>query len=72
MTKKGYRQKTIFFSNQEILTKNLVTFKRQDSVKDEKLQYFGGSLKNRTFKGGFTKTNIEGGDYLKRGTLTVC
>ena len=42
MTKKNYRQK-IFSSvmtknsNQEILTKNLVTFRRKDSVKDEKL-----------------------------------
>ena len=23
-------------------------------------------------RGGSQKTNIEGGDYLKRGTLTVC
>ena len=41
----------IFFSvitkniNWEILTKNLVTFKRWDGVKDEKFQYNGGSLK---------------------------
>ena len=28
-------------SNWEILTKNLVTFKRWDGVKDEKLSYFG-------------------------------
>ena len=27
-------------SNWEILTKNFVTFKRQDDVKDENLQYF--------------------------------
>ena len=27
-------------SNWEILTKNLVTFKRWDGVKDEKLSYF--------------------------------
>ena len=31
----------------DILTKNLVIFKRQDGVKDEKLEYFWGSLKNR-------------------------
>ena len=30
----------------EILTKNLVTFKRWDGVKDEKFQYHGDSLKN--------------------------
>ena len=32
--------------NWEILTKNLVTFKRWDGVKDEKFYYYGGSLKN--------------------------
>ena len=42
--------------NREILTKNLVTFKRWDGVKDEKLSYYAGSLKIQ-FKGwgGFTK-----------------
>ena len=42
--------------NWEILTKNLVTFKRWDGVKDEKLSYYAGSLKIQ-FKGwgGFTK-----------------
>ena len=35
---------------------------------DEKLQYFWGSLKNSTFKGGSRKTNIEGGDS-KKGSL---
>ena len=30
-----------------ILTKNFVTFKRWDGVKDEKNQYYAGSLKNR-------------------------
>ena len=39
-------------SNWEILTKNLVTFKRYDGGKDEKLYYFGGSLKNLIFRGG--------------------
>ena len=37
--------------NWEILTMNLVTFKRWDVVKDEKFQYYGGSLKNSIFKG---------------------
>ena len=32
--------------NWEILSKNLVTFKRWDGVKDEKFYYYGGSLKN--------------------------
>ena len=41
--------------NWETLTKNLVTFKRWD----EKFEYYGGSLKNRIFKGGSSrKTNI--------------
>ena len=37
--------------NWEILTKNLVTFKRWDGVKDEKFYYYGGSLKNPIFRG---------------------
>ena len=37
--------------NWEILTKNLVTFKRWDGVKDEKFSC-GGSLKNPIFRGG--------------------
>ena len=46
----------IFFSviaknlNWETLTKNLVTFKRWDGVKDEKFYYYGGSLKNLIFR----------------------
>ena len=36
-------------SNWEILTKNLVTFKRQDGFKVEKAQYFVGSLKKSNF-----------------------
>ena len=47
-------------SNWEILTKNLVTFKRWDGVKDEKLQYFWGSLKNVIFRGVSRKSSIEG------------
>ena len=45
MTKKVYRQKYFSVitnnSNQGILTKNLVTFKRYDGARDEKLEYFG-------------------------------
>ena len=44
--------------NWEILTKNLVTFKRWDGVKDEKFEYYGDSLKNPIFNGGLRKTNI--------------
>ena len=52
MTKKVYKQK--YFSknsNWAILTKNSVTFKRYDGVKNEKRWYFGGSLKNLTMGG---------------------
>ena len=38
-------------SNCEILLKNLVTLERYNSIKDEKLEYFGGSLKDPTFRG---------------------
>ena len=38
--------------NLEILTKNLVNFKRWDGIKDEKFEYYGGSLKNPIFRGG--------------------
>ena len=38
--------------NWEILTQNLVTFKRWDGVKDEKFQYYGSSLKNSISRGG--------------------
>ena len=52
-------------SNWVILPKNLVTFKRWDGIKDEKLKYLSGSLKTLTFSGeggeGSRKTNIEGG-----------
>ena len=51
--------------NWEILTKNLVTFKRWDGVKDEKFSC-GGSLKNPIFRGGHEKPNI-GGQLPKKG-----
>ena len=69
MTKKSLQAKIIFSlitknSNSEILTKNLITCKRKDGVKDEKLYYFGGSLKNLNFRGGggggFTKNQCRG------------
>ena len=56
-------------SNWGIRTKNLVSFKRKDGVKDEKLQYFEGSLKNLTFReGGVTKSGV---DCLKRKTTST-
>ena len=42
----------------EILTKNLITFKRWDGLKDGKFQYYLGSLKNLIFKAGPRKTNM--------------
>ena len=51
--------------NWEILTRNLVTFKRWDWVKDEKF-YYVGSMKNSIFMGGGRVHR------LKRGTWTVC
>ena len=50
--------------------KILVTFKRWDGFKDEKFEHYGGSLKNSTFKGGYSqKTNIQGRIAKKRGGL---
>ena len=40
------------------MTKNFVTFKRWDGVKDEKNQYYAGSLKNRFI-------GAEAGDHEK-------
>ena len=55
-------------SNWEILTKNLVTFKRWNGVKDEKFQYYEGSLKNPIFrKGGVHEKPMHRGNCLKRG-----
>ena len=53
--------------NWEILTKNLVTFKRWDGVKDEKFLY-GSSLKNLIFR-GCMKNQYIGGELPKRGGL---
>ena len=45
----------------EILTKNLVTFKRWDGVKYEKFEYYGCSLKNPIFREkGVTKKQYTG------------
>ena len=59
--------------NLEILSKNFVTFKSWDGVKDEHFQYYGGSLKNPIFRGkGFTKNQDIGGNCLKGGRLRFC
>ena len=66
MTKKVYKQK--YFSlttkslNWEILTKNLVTFKRWDGVRMK--NFNGGSL----IFGGVHKKPIHRGELPKRGT----
>ena len=54
--------------NWEILTKNLVTFKSWDGVKDEKFDY-GGSLKNLIFCGEFHEKPIYRGKLPKSGGL---
>ena len=43
--------------NWEILTKNLVTFKRWDGVKDKKLQCYWGSLKTLIYRGEGGRVN---------------
>ena len=55
--------------NQEISTKNLVTFKRWDGFKDENL--WGFTEKSDFQVGGFTKKHNIGRNCLKRGTWTV-
>ena len=62
-------------SNWEILTKNIVTFKRQYGVKDEKL--FGGFTEKSNFffwggGEGIHEKPIWRGDCLKMGLWTVC
>ena len=53
--------------NWNILTKNLVTFKRWDGVKDEKFKCYGDSLKNLIFRGGLVKKQYIVRNCLKRG-----
>ena len=70
MTKKIYKQKCFSLLitknlNWEILTKNLVIFKRRDGVKDENFWYDGVSLKNLIFKGVVHEKPI----YRKRNCL---
>ena len=61
--------------NWEVLTNNVVTFKRRDGVKDEKFEYYGGSLKNLIFRvGGVHEKPIHRGELPKMGggAWTVC
>ena len=53
--------------NWEISTKNLVVFKGWDVIKDEKCQYYGGSLRTSIFRDGSHEKPIYWGDFLKGG-----
>ena len=70
MTKKVYKEK-MFFSvltknlNWQILTKNLVTFKRVDGIKDEKFNM--GDHWKIWFLGRVRKKPIYMGKLLKKG-----
>ena len=64
MTKKVYNQKIFFLIitknlNWEVLTQNLVTFKRWDGLIHEK--FYEGSSKNPIFRGDSRKNDICGG-----------
>ena len=65
--KKGLLTKQFFsaFLNCDILAKNLVTFKRRNGVKDEKFEYYGGSLENLIFKYGVHEKPIYRGNAKK-------
>ena len=66
--------------NWDILTKNSVTFKRWDGVKDEKFDYYSGSLKNPIFREGVNEKPLymgggggggSGGGLAKKGDLGI-
>ena len=44
----------------------------EDGVKDEKFEYYMGSLKNPIFRWGFLKSQYIRGKCLKSGPWTVC
>ena len=52
--------------NWEILTENVVTFKRWDGVQDEKYEYYEGSLKNPIYR-RFHEKPIYRGKFPKKG-----
>ena len=58
--------------NFEVLTKNLVIFKRWDWVKDEILIVQWSTEKSNFQGGGFRKNYYIGENCLKRGAWTVC
>ena len=62
--------------NWEVLTKNLVTFRGQDEIKDEKFYYYRDSLKNLIYMGGgegfHEKPMYRWGLPEKRSFLAVC
>ena len=70
--KNFFSAKCLFLSQQsnnwEISRKNLVAFKRWGEIKDEKFQYYEGSLENLIFR-GVTKNQYIEGNCLKRGGL---
>ena len=79
MAKKVYKQKcfsTVIAtnSNWELLTKNLIYFKRWDRVMVEKFYYYGDSLKNLICRGeGSLKNSIYRRGLPKKGRAsTVC
>ena len=73
MTNKSLQAKFLFYDitknpNWEILTKNLVTFKRWDGVKD---QYRGGLPKTGGGLGQFANWRGGGGLARKRGVVLL-
>ena len=57
-------------SKWEISTKNLVTFKRWDGVKDEEIQFYESSLKNSNFSGwGCIENQYTGSELTKKEDL---
>ena len=58
--------------NWEILTKNLVTFKRWDGGKDEKFYYHGVHWKIQFLGSGGHEKPIYRGELSKKGVWTVC
>ena len=57
--------------NQEILTRNLVTFKRSDGVKVEKLLIFWGFTEKSDFQGGGHEKPIQRGGLPKKVGLDI-
>ena len=59
--------------NWEISTKNLVTFKRWNRVKDEKFEYYRGSQENPIFRWWVGNKPIYRAELPKKGgAWTIC